>query len=104
MEACIGYLTTQNKEQARTLANALIEKRLIACANIFDGAESIYRWEGKTEVAQEAVLVVKTTANLRDKIVTIVKALHSYSVPCVVFYAIDGGNADYLKWIADETR
>ncbi|NIP74194.1 MAG: divalent-cation tolerance protein CutA, partial [Gammaproteobacteria bacterium] len=33
-----------------------------------------------------------------------VKALHSYECPCVVAVPLVGGNADYLDWLAAETR
>ena len=28
-----------------------------------------------------------------------VKKLHSYEVPCVIFFDIKNGNTDFLKWI-----
>jgi periplasmic divalent cation tolerance protein len=104
MENCIGYLTAKNKDQALVLAKALLEKRLIACANIFAGVDSVYRWEGKVEVAEEAVLVVKTNQDLQSQIITVVKALHSYEIPCVVFYPLTAGNPDYLKWVNEQTQ
>ncbi len=99
METCIGYITAKNKDEALAIGRALVEKKLVACANVLPQMESIYRWEGKVESAHEAVLVVKTIAKMRDKVATFVKALHSYEVPCIVFYDIHGGNKDYLKWI-----
>ena len=33
-----------------------------------------------------------------------IKELHSYDCPCVVSYAIAGGNGDYLYWIVKETE
>ncbi len=98
---CFGYITTKDKAQAKAIGRALVEKGLAACANVLASMESIYRWEGKIEEAQEAVLIIKTTTKQREKVVTFVKALHSYKTPCIVFYEIDGGNKDYLKWISD---
>lgn len=100
METCIGYITTKNKAEAQAIGRALVEKKLAACANVLSPMESVYRWEGKVETADEAVLIIKTTGKMRDKVVTFVKALHSYEVPCIVFYDLHGGNKDYLKWIA----
>lgn len=100
METCLGYITTKNKSEALAIGRALVEKKLVACANVLPEMDSVYRWEGKVESAQEAVLIVKTTGKLREKVVTFVKALHSYEVPCIVFYDLHGGNKDYLKWIA----
>ncbi len=32
-----------------------------------------------------------------------VRDLHSYQCPCVVAVPIEGGNAEFLEWIAAET-
>lgn len=97
----MGYITAKDKAQAQAIGRALVEKKLVACANIFPQVESVYTWEGKVETATEAIVVVKTTAKQKDKIVSFVKALHSYAVPCIVFYDMHGGNPDYLKWIKE---
>ena len=33
-------------DEAKSLAQRLVEERLIACANILPGVTSVYRWEG----------------------------------------------------------
>ena len=40
------YITCKDKKEARKISRFLLEKKLIACANIFP-IESMYRWEGK---------------------------------------------------------
>ena len=67
MEYFLLYITTKNKRQARTLARALLQEGLIACANVVSGVESHFRWEGKTHTAQECILFAKTTAARRDE-------------------------------------
>ncbi len=99
MGACTGYITTKDKAEAIKIATALVEKHLVACANIIDGIGSIYRWEGKVEQSQETLLLVKTQSKQKKKILTVVKALHSYSCPCAVFYDIADGSPEYLKWL-----
>jgi periplasmic divalent cation tolerance protein len=97
------YVTCASAEQAEAIGRALVEERLAACANILPGATSIYRWEGKIAVDREAALVLKSRAELIAPLTARVKALHSYTVPCVVALPIESGNADYLAWIARET-
>lgn len=101
MDYCVGYITAKDKEEALGIGRTLVEKHLAACANVIAGMESVYRWEGKVESAKEAVLIIKTTIKAKDKVLSVVKAMHSYSCPCVVFYKLDGGNPDYLKWIGE---
>ena len=103
MDARMLYITASSRDEAKKLGRALVEARLAACANVIDGMESTYWWEGKLAEDREAVLIVKTRADLVAAVTARVKALHSYSVPCVVALPILDGNPDYLDWIAAET-
>ena len=86
------------------LGRALVQERLAACVNILGGIESLYRWKGKLENGREVALIAKTSVEKAEKLTARVKKLHSYSCPCVVILPIEGGNADFLKWIEDESR
>jgi len=103
MEPCLVYITIETKSQARSLGRTLVEERLVACANVIEGMNSIYWWEGKIEEAEEAVLIVKTRRARLDQLIARVKALHGYDCPCIVALPILGGNPDYLAWIDRET-
>ena len=97
------YITTESRDEALAIGKALVEERLAACANVLGGMRSIYWWEGKVQEEGEAVLIVKTRAELVDRLIERVKALHSYDCPCVVALPIEAGNPAYLDWLADET-
>ena len=101
MEYCLAYITTKDKAEARQIGTVLVEKQLAACVNILEGMESIYSWEGKMECSQECVLIAKTIRKKSTDLVTIVKQHHSYTVPCIIFFEVKGGNADYLQWITN---
>ena len=49
------------------------------------------------------MLILKTRAELIERLSTRVKDLHPYQCPCVVALPIAGGNREYLDWIAAET-
>lgn len=97
------YVTTATRAEAVTIGRALVEARLVACANVLDNVTSIYWWEGQVESDSEVALIAKTRAELVDAVVDKIKALHSYDVPCVVAWDVVGGNPDYLSWIENET-
>lgn len=97
------YMTTATVEEARVIGRRLVEERLAACANILPAMESIYRWQGRIEAAQEAVLIAKTRAVLVDQLAARVRELHSYDCPCVVALPITAGNPAYLRWLGAET-
>lgn len=97
------YVTTGSKEEALAIGQAVVERRLAACANILDGATSIYRWQGAVETAPECVMVLKTMARQVTSLVDTIRSMHSYQCPAIAVLAIEAGNPDYLAWIAAET-
>ena len=97
------YVTAPNADEAKKIGEALVAERLVACANILGPIASIYWWQGHIQHDSEAVLIAKTRAELVEHVIARVKALHSYTVPCVVSLAIERGNPDFLNWIEAET-
>lgn len=104
LEAVLVYITHDDVEKAKALGRALVEERLVACANLFDSMTPIYRWEGKVCEGQEVVLIAKTRASLIEELTACVRERHDYDCPCVVALPIAGGNPEFLRWIEDETR
>jgi periplasmic divalent cation tolerance protein len=104
MDMRLVYMTAASRDEARKIGRALVEERLAACANLIDGMESIYWWEGKLTEDREAVLIAKTQAERVPALIERVKQLHSYSVPCIVALPILAGNPAYLGWLAAETE
>jgi periplasmic divalent cation tolerance protein len=98
------YITAKDAEQAEAIGRTLVEERLASCANIVDGMNSLFWWDGEIQDESEAILIVKTREDLVTQLTERVKELHSYECPCVVVLPITGGNPDFLKWIADETQ
>jgi periplasmic divalent cation tolerance protein len=98
------YITTSGSEEARQIGQALVDEKLAACANIVDGMESIYRWDGNIVQDHEAVLIAKTTGSGLEALEARVKTLHSYDVPCIIALPIAFGSKEYLDWIRAEVR
>lgn len=97
------YMTAGSTEEAKSIAAALLQKNLIACANILPQMISVYHWQNNLMEDQEVVMIAKSvTAHVED-ITQQVRALHSYELPCVVAVPITAGNPDFLEWIASET-
>ena len=93
------YITAPNKKEAEKIAKKLLNKKLIACANVISNVNSYFVWKNKVQNSKEIIICGKTTSKNQKKIIQIVKSLHSYSVPCVIFFDITSGNKDFLKWI-----
>lgn len=99
----VVLITTSSYDEARKVADALVAQRKAACVNIVPKVNSLFRWKGKIEDAEESLLVVKTRAKLFPEVVSAVKGIHSYDVPEIIALPIVDGNPDYLKWIGEET-
>ena len=100
----VVLITAQDAVEAKTIANQLLKKKLIACANIIEGVQSVFWWQGKIDQAKETLIVLKSQQSFFKKIVKTVKAHHSYEVPEVIALPIIDGNPDYLKWIDESLR
>ena len=99
--ALIVFVTTSNREEAVTVADALVAERLAACVNIVPAVESVYWWEGKINRDSEALMIIKTTDERYPDLERRVKELHSYSTPEVIAVRIEQGSEQYLKWLRD---
>src|ERR1700690_1540956 len=100
----IVLTTAGSTEEARRLADGLVERRLAACVNIVKGVESIYRWKGKTEESQEWMLMIKTTAAAFERVLQTIKDLHSYELPECLKVSIEDGSPEYLQWIEESVE
>jgi periplasmic divalent cation tolerance protein len=100
----VAFVTVASAREGSRLARTLVEEKLAACVNVAPGLESHYRWKGKVESARERLLIIKTRRSKARTLVRRVRALHSYTVPEVIFMPILEGNNDYLKWIGESVR
>lgn len=98
------YVTYPTDECAREISRALLEGRLVACANIFPAHESLYWWEGKVQSAAETAVIYKTTNDEFEALQDKIAELHPYDCPCIVALPIENGYAPFLQWIEAETK
>jgi periplasmic divalent cation tolerance protein len=98
-DSIVIFITTATGEEARNIAELLLNQKKAACINILPRVDSRFWWEGKLDSAQENLLIVKTKASLLPEIINLVKKAHSYTVPEIIALPIIGGNQDYLDWI-----
>lgn len=99
-ELIIVYITNPSLEKAQEIAHHLLEKRLIACANIVQ-SNSVYWWEGKIAKEVEALVIAKTLATHYENIKQEVIAIHPYTVPCIVKIPIEANKA-YVEFVQKE--
>jgi periplasmic divalent cation tolerance protein len=103
INAVLVLTTVGDNEQAEELARSLVEERLAACVNVHGAMASFYRWKGAVERDAERQLVIKTT---RDRLAALeirLKALHGYELPEFLVLPVEGGSAEYLAWVKQNT-
>ncbi len=98
------YVTAGSRDEATQLGRMLVERRLVACANVLDGMSAIYWWQGRVEESSEAILIAKTTSDHVAAVTEAIRERHSYECPCVIALPITEGSAAYLDWVHDETH
>ena len=99
-----GAITTAlpSREAARRIADALLSERLAACIQLLD-MESHYIWDAKRVAEPEVMLLAKTRANLFQRAIARIEAMHPYETPEILAHAFAAGSPPYLAWLASET-
>lgn len=97
------FVTTTSRDEAKKIGQILVEESLIACCNIVQPVESIFRWQGKVLIEQEALMICKTREEMFHAVEKRVKELHSYEVPEIIALPINQGSKNYLDWVTKET-
>lgn len=100
----IVLTTAGSEEEAKKIARALVERKLAACVNIVPKIQSVYRWQGKIEEAEEFLLVIKTARPKQEEVSAAIRELHSYELSECIVLAIESGAEKYLKWIDDSLK
>ena len=98
----LAYIICKDAIEAEKISMRLLKKRLIACANIFP-IRSMYRWKKIIVNEAENVIIAKTDEKHFGKVVSEVKKMHSYKIPCIL--KLDSvANNDYSKWAEKEMK
>jgi periplasmic divalent cation tolerance protein len=100
------YVPCPDKSSAEKIAQTLLSEKLVACANIIPGMESLYWWQGKIETSSEYILILKTlkTSDAQSSVTQRVLQLHPYDVPCIMTLPVLGINEGYKKWLEESLK
>ena len=93
------FCTCPDERTAGRMAEALVDERLAACANLLPGITSIYRWEGQIQRDPEVLLLIKTTTERVAALTERLRALHPYEIPEIIAVPVTEGLPDYLSWV-----
>lgn len=102
MQAILVITTFPTKDDAMKVARHLVEKRLVACAQIQSEMTSIYRWQGAIEQSNEVAVHLKTIESLWPKIEAEIKENHSYDVPEIIAIPLVQISSEYNAWLNEQ--
>jgi periplasmic divalent cation tolerance protein len=94
----IVLVTVPDLKTGRRLAQAALEARLAACANLVPGVESHYWWRGKIERGSELLLLLKTTVARVKALERMVLREHPYDTAEFVALPVGTVSRRYLAW------
>ena len=95
---------TSSRVEAQSIADAAIEQRLAAAAQVIGPVGSVYRWKSSIEHAEEYLCLLKTSTELFAEMERLIQSLHSYELPGILAIPIAGGSERYLEWYAQQLR
>ncbi len=103
-DARLVFCTCPDAATAQALARLLVERRLAACVNLLPPMQSVYRWQGQVEQAEEVQLLAKTTADRLEALSAAILQHHPYELPEILALSPNAGLPAYLDWIRAQTR
>ncbi len=103
MSYIVVVTTTDSQDEAQKLAGQAIERRLAACVQIVGPLQSVYRWKGKVEQAEEFRCEMKTTSSHYVELAAMIRELHSYDVPEIIALPVKDISSEYANWLDGQT-
>jgi periplasmic divalent cation tolerance protein len=99
----IGWTTVTSNQDAQVLCNKLVQKGLVACAQISQPIQSIYQWNGEVKTEKEFKITLKFTAEKVEEVTKEIVDLHPYDLPQWVYLKVDS-NSEYAEWVWAQTQ
>lgn len=101
--AALIWCPFPDQAAARAAAAALLDERLIACANLLPGIEALFLWNGERGEARETGALFKTTAAQLDGAMHRLGELHPYETPAITGWTVRA-HAGTLAWLRGEAN
>lgn len=98
------HSTVESRENAKTLANQLVENRLAACVHLGGPVDSVYVWEGSVCREEEVTFTAKTTDERLEETLDFLRDHHPYDCPELLVTNVDQADDEYEDWAKQQTR
>lgn len=95
---CAVVTTVASRDDALALSRALVERGLVACAQV-SAIDSVYAWQGRVEQEAEHRVVCKIAAGAYLAVEAAIRELHRYELPQIYAVPIETSFAPYRDWV-----
>lgn len=99
----IGWTTAPDRALAEKIARALVERQLVACAQITGPVTSVYRWKNEVCQEEEFRLALKFSTAREEELHAALVELHPFECPQWIVTQVDSGSADFIAWVHEST-
>ncbi|MBW4697454.1 MAG: divalent-cation tolerance protein CutA [Aphanocapsa lilacina HA4352-LM1] len=105
MEGALLVVLTTVPDHASgiAIARTLVERRLVACAQLLPPMVSVFIWQDKLSTETEQLLLLKVPAEVYAMLEVALGDLHPYEVPEVVALEAVQVSEGYLGWAVAQT-
>ncbi len=104
MPLSLLYVTFPTEAEALAITRELLNKRLIACANVLGPITSLYKWNEEIEESQEVAVLFKTTSQKVQDLIQVLQSLHSYETPAIFEIPVGRSAAAFGAWVQQEVQ
>lgn len=98
-DAALIWCPFADEDSAAAIAGQLLDEALIACANLLP-VRSLYIWNGERGEGRECAALFKTRADLLDRAIARLEAIHPYDTPAISGWRCDGTGTSMREWLA----
>ena len=95
------YTTLGDQQSAESLISQLLDSRLIACG-VSWSVHSQYNWQQESHAEGEFVVLMKSSLDLKDRLLSRIQDFHPYDLPCILLQEVEC-NLAYYDWVLQQT-
>lgn len=101
-ELLLVFTSLPSQEAASALARELLQRQLVACAQI-QPIDSLYHWQGELREEREWRLLLKTRSALYGELQALVLDLHPYELPALMALPVAQAAPAFEAWVRGQT-
>ena len=95
------YTTISDRDSSHRLIEQLLKSKLIACGVSWP-ANSQYNWKKEPVSTEEYIVFMKSSLQLKERLVSRIQDFHPYDVPCILIQEMEC-NLSYYDWVSEQT-